>query len=154
MIEQELARNLREFIKDAVKDFRLPVAKEENARAPKVYDGYLPPKRSEPGDDFPFVVVRPDAATSEQYMTEVTVSIIIGCYAKPEEYDGHEYCLNVMTRIRNALTSMENGRLAERYVLNFPINWNIVPEQPWPHWQLDMETKWSFNTPQAIVSDF
>lgn len=151
MIEQELARNLRKFIEDVVKDFRLPVEMEKTPRAPKVHDGYLPPKRSEPGDDFPFVIVRPDAATTERTATEVTVSIIIGCYAKEEEYDGYEYCLNVMTRIRNALTSMENGILAKKYVLNFPISWNNVPEQRWPQWQLDMETKWSFNTPQAIT---
>lgn len=150
MIEQELARNLREFIKDAVKDLRLPVEREKKPRAPKIINGYLPPKRSEPGDDFPFVLVRPDAATSERDTTEVTVSIIIGCYAKENEYDGYEYCMNVMTRIRNALTSMKDGRLAEKYVLNFPIIWNNVPEQPWPKWQLDMETKWYFNTPQAI----
>ena len=150
MIEQELARNLREFIKDAVKDLRLPVEFEKKARAPKIINGYLPPKRAEKGDDYPFVLVRPDAATSERDTTEVTVSIIIGCYAKPEEYDGYEYCMNVMTRIRNALTSMKDGRLAEKYVLNFPIIWNNVPEQPWPQWQLEMETKWYFNTPQAI----
>lgn len=149
MIEQELARNLREFIKDAVKDFRLPVENEkDNPRAPKIINGYLPPKHSEKGDDFPFVLVRPEGATSDMGETEVTVAIIIGCYT--EEYDGHEYCLNVMTRIRNALTSMKDGRLADKYVLNFPIKWDIVPEQPWPQWQLDMETKWCFNTPQAL----
>lgn len=151
MIEQELARHLRKFIEDAVKDFRLPVEFEKKPRAPKIINGYLPPKRSEKGDDFPFVVVRPDAATCEREVTEVTVSIIIGCYAKEEEYDGYEYCMNVMTRIRNALTSMENGTLAKKYMLNFPISWNNVTEQPWPQWQLDMETKWRFNTPQAIT---
>lgn len=151
MIEQELARNLREFIKDVVKDFRLPVETEKKARAPKVYDGYLPPKRSEKGDDFPLIIVRPESATSDREETEVSVAIIVGCYT--EEFDGHEYCLNVMTRIRNALASMENGVLAKKYVLKFPITWNIVPEQPWPQWELEIDTKWCFNTPQAI-SDF
>ena len=149
MIEQELVKSLREFIKDAVKDFRLPVETEKKPRAPKVYDGYLPPKRSENGDDFPLIIVRPESATTEREETEVSVAIIVGCYT--EEFDGHEYCLNVMTRIRNALTSMENGILAKKYVLKFPITWNIVPEQPWPQWELEIDTKWCFNTPQAIT---
>lgn len=150
MIEQLLAQSLREFIREAVEDFRLPVKAQQELRAPQIINGYLPPKQTNTDDDFPFVLVRPDSATSEREMTEVKVSIIIGCYTK--EYDGHEYCMNVMTRIRNALMSMENGTLDGKYVLNFPINWNIVPEQPWPQWQLDMETSWCFNSPQALTN--
>lgn len=149
MIEQELAKSLREFIKNAVKDLRLPVEKEKKPRAPKIIDGYLPPKRSDNSDDFPFVIVRPESAISEYGTTIVTVAIIIGCYTT--EYDGHEYCLNVMSRIRNALTMMKNGTLDERYILNFPIKWDLVPEQPYPQWQLDMETTWCFNTPQETL---
>lgn len=150
MIEQELTKSLRKFIENAVKDFRLPVEHGE-IRAPIIINGFLPPKQTKNDDDFPFVVVRPERAASDVELTEVTVSIIIGCYAK--DYDGHEYCLNVMTRIRNALATMENGNLDDKYILNFPIEWDIVPEQPWPQWQLDMTTRWSFNTPR-VTTDF
>ena len=146
MIENKLTEALRDFIKEAIKDFRLPVENGE-MRAPQVVNGYLPPKRSGDCDDFPFVIVRPEKGTSDREATEITVSIIIGCFA--EEYDGHEYCLNVMARIRSALASMENNILANKYVLNFPIDWDISPDQPYPQWQIDMTTHWQFNTPQA-----
>lgn len=155
MIEIYLTQALRELVEEAVKDFRLPVEKGET-RAPKVINGYLPPKQYiMPGqtardDDFPFVVVRADKATSNKEETQVDVSIIIGCYSK--EFDGHEYCLNVMSRIRNALTSLENGILAGKYILSFPIEWDLVPEQPYPQWQLDMTTHWVFNTPKPITN--
>lgn len=146
MQENKLTEALREFIREAVKDFRLPVENGE-ARAPQVINGYLPPKRSGDTDDFPFVIVLPEKGTSNREATEVTVSIIIGCFA--EDYDGHEYCLNVMSRIRSALAAMENNILANKYVLSFPVTWELVPEQPWPQWQLNMTTQWEFNTPQA-----
>lgn len=155
MIEVYLTKALREFIKAAVKDFRLPVEKGE-IRAPQILNGeltpkqYIEPNQSERKDDFPFVVVRPEGATTERERTEVTVSIVIGCYTK--EFDGHDYCLNVMSRIRNALTAMENGTLDQKYILQFPIEWDNIPQQPWPQWQIIMTTRWVFNTPQAIAN--
>jgi hypothetical protein len=146
MIENLLTAELRDFINNAVKDYRLPV-KDGEGRAPQIINGYLPPKRSSDDDDFPFVIVRAEAGNCEREQTEITVAIIIGCYTK--EYNGHEYCLNVMTRIRNALCSMENNILANKYVLQFPISWEVPQNQPWPQWQLDMTTHWDFNTPQA-----
>lgn len=150
MVENKLTLALREFIKEAVKNFRLPV---ENGkiRAPQVINGYLPPKQSGNLDDFPYVIVRPEKGSSEREATEVTVSIIIGCYA--EDYDGYEYCLNVMARIRHALAELENNILANRYVLQFPISWEMVPGQPYPEWQLDMTTHWDFNSPKAIFKE-
>lgn len=147
MIENLLTEALREKITEAVKDFRLPVQNGE-MRAPKVINGYLPPKRSTAEDDFPFVLVRAEAGTSNVDKTETTVAIIIGCYSN--ENDGHEYCLNVMTRIRKAFSEMENGILANKYILKYPITWEMVPGQPIKQWQLDMITQWDYNTPQAI----
>lgn len=147
MIENELTESLRAFIEQSVADYRLPV-KNGEPRAPRVFNGYLPPKRSGYDDDFPFVVVRPDSGEVDTEQTTVSVSIVIGCYT--EEFDGHEHCLNVMSRIRNALTMMENNTLANRYVLSYPISWSVLEDQPYPQWQLDMETKWTMKTPQCI----
>ena len=145
MIENKLSEALRKFIGEDLKDYVLPV-KTGEARTPYIVNGYLPPKRSTASDDFPFVLVRPDHGTSDMGQTEVTVSIIIGCYS--EDYDGYEYCLNIMTRIRQALATMENQTLDERYQLQWPITWENPTDQPWPQWQLEMTTKWVFNTPQ------
>lgn len=146
MIENHLTKALREKITEVVKDFRLPV-KNGEPRPPTVINGYLPPKRTGAEDDFPFIIVRAESGKSEEETTTIDVAIVIGCYSK--EYDAHEDCINVMTRIRLALASMENGVLDNRFVLQFPIEWNLMPEQPYPQWQLDIQTHWVYNTPQA-----
>ena len=145
MIEQGLTKALRLFIEDAVKDFRLPT-KSGELRAPIILNGYLPPKRSGVEDEFPFVLVRPDKGSTDRDKTEVDVSIIVGCYS--EEFDGYELCFNVMTRIRDALASMDCGTLANKYQLQYPLKWENFDEQPWPQWQLDLITKWWFKAPE------
>lgn len=149
MTENGLIKALREYLEQAVADFRLPV-KNGEPRAPRIYNGYLPPKRSGQGDDFPFVLVRPDAGETDGEETEVTISIVVGCYT--EEFDGHEICLNIMQRIRHALFTLENGILANKYVLHTPFKWRNYEDQPYPLWQLDIETKWVFNSPQPRVN--
>ena len=147
MIENLLADELRKLIANAVADYRLPV-KNGEARPPQVVNGYLPLKRGSNDEDFPFVLVRVEGAKTEQDSTVVDVAIIVGCYA--ETFDGHEYCLNVMSRIRNALTFLPGWILAGKYALNFPIEYSILPDQPYPYWQLDMSTKWAVRTPEVI----
>lgn len=145
MVENELTRAIRSFIDDVVKNYVLPT-KSGETRSPKVINGYLPPKRTGVADDFPFVLVRADEGTSDQEATEVKVSIIIGTYSA--DYDGHEYCLNILARIRTALASMPGLLLAKRYQLRLPITWSTYAEQPYPQWQLDMTTTWLIRTPE------
>lgn len=146
MIENLLTDALIKKIEEVVEDYRLPVENGEE-RCPTVFDGYLPPKRQGITDDFPFVVVRADGGKNGQDQAEITVSIIIGCYTK--EFTGHKYCINIMTRIKNALCELQNGVLDNRFVLQFPIEWELVTEQPYPQWQLDMKTRWACRVPQA-----
>lgn len=153
MVENELTRAIRELVAEAVKNFALPTKPERGAdegelRAPQIVNGYLPPKRSGAKDDFPFVIVRAEEGASDAESTEVQVSIIIGTYS--EEYDGHEYCMNVMSRIRTALCSLPGMVLEHRYALKHPIKWTTYAEQPYPYWQLDMQTTWDIRTPQPI----
>lgn len=150
MLETHLALALGVFIEEVVKDFRLPTKTDKAGRAPKVIDGYLPPKRSANDDDFPFVIVRAEEGTSDRGQTTVTVSFIIGGYST--ETDGYMHCLEVMERIRGALCQLPNQTLNARYQLTFPIEWRNVPEQPYPYWQIELTTRWTFNSPQ--VTDF
>ena len=145
MIETNLAIALGVFIEGALKDLRLKTKKGE-LRAPQVVDGYLPPKRTLDDDDFPFVIVRAEEGVSDMGQTVVTISLIVGCYTT--ETDGYAHCMEIMQRIRFALCRMPNQTLAGRYQLEFPITWRNTPEQPYPQWQLEMTTKWVFNTPQ------
>lgn len=145
MIETNLSRALCEFVEEVTKDFRLQT-KTGLLKAPQIIEGYLPPKRSNDADDFPFVVVRLEDSKSDLGQTDVTMSLIIGCYT--QETVGHLYCLNVFERIRRALCEMPFQTLDERYQLGFPIECKNIPDQPWPYWQLEMTTHWTFSTPQ------
>lgn len=145
MIETDLMIALGVFVEKALKDLRLKTKKGE-LRAPLVVDGYLPPKRTLDDDDFPFVIVRAEDGASERGRTEVTVSLIIGCHTT--ETDGYAHCIEIMQRIRQALCQMPGQVLAKRFQLEFPVSWRNFPEQPYPQWQLEMTTKWVFNTPQ------
>lgn len=147
MLETNLSKALCEFVAKATEGFRLQT-KDGELRAPRIIEGYLPPKRAKDDDDFPFVVVRYEEGSSEQGATDATFSLIIGCYTT--EPDGYIYCMQVMERLRLALCEMENQTLDERFQLSFPIRYKNVDEQPYPHWQLEMTTQWTFNTPQLI----
>lgn len=121
-------------------------------RTPKVFNGYLPPKHQDDdaheSDDFPFIVVRPDEATSTRESTMVTVSIIFGAYSASS--DGYEHCLNMASRVRQALMSMPFLTLDGRYQLRDEITWRNTAEQPWPFWQVDMTTHWLIISPQPV----
>lgn len=150
MIEQELVRALQAFLAEALKDFGMPT-KDGKLRPPKIIDGYLPPKRSGTDEDFPFVVVRPDSGTTDQNAVNVEVTLIVGAYT--EETNGYLYCLNAMTRIRNALLSLRNGCLADRFLLVGEFSWKNLEEQPWPQWNLFITTNWMTNAPQFLTSE-
>lgn len=145
MVINLLTKALRELCEQAVAEFRLPTKDGKTLRAPQIVNGFLPPKRSTDIDDFPFVLVRPEAGTTERGAEEIRVNIIVGCYS--EEYDGYEYGVNVIERIKEKICTLPAETLAERYQMRYPLKWNMVPEQPWPQWQIDMETIWVFNSP-------
>ena len=146
MVTNFLTKALRELCEQAVKDFRLPTKDGKTLRAPQIVNGFLPPKRSTDLDDFPFVLVRPEQCTTDRESEEVRVNIIVGCYS--EEYDGFEYGVNVVERIKEKICTLPAETLAKRYQMRYPIKWTMGPEQPWPQWQIDMETIWIFNSPR------
>lgn len=141
MVEAELLLTLSEFVREAVKDYRLPV-KNGDPRPPQVVPGFLPPKRGSEHDDFPFVIVRPVKGSCDE-TASATVNLIVGVY--DESVKGFEHCLNIMTRLRTAVC--EKGVVANRYQLTRPITWELPEEQPYPQWLLLMTTEWAFYAP-------
>lgn len=141
MVETELLREIVKFVAETVAEMRLPV-KGGEPRAPQVFGGYLPPKRSGKDDDFPFVIVRPVKGAIDDAST-ATVNLIIGCY--DEDPAGYEHCLNVLARLRTAFCA--RGVLASRYTLQRPITWECAEEQPYPQWLLLMTTEWVYRAP-------
>lgn len=150
MVEILLAKALREKLGEILANFRMPTDNTNFPdRAPKIINGYLPPKRSTDDPDFPFVIVRPTVGrTPGESQSLVSIKIIIGCFS--EEFDGHEYALNVMTRIRTGLLEMPYYTLDNRYRLEFPLAWELFDDQPYPQWQLEMTTEWTVATPQDM----
>lgn len=146
MVVNHFTDALAAKIADAVKDLRLPV-KNGEPRPPKVIDGYLPPKRSGMDDDFPCVIVRPENGETAERAATISAAVIIGCWS--EEFDGYRHCVNVMERIKSALATMENGTLADRYILQYPIKWELAPEQPYPFWQIEMTLSFGYRAPMA-----
>lgn len=145
MIISNLGEALRAHIGEALKDFRLPV-KNGEPRPPHIVNSFLPPKRTLVSDDFPFVKVLADKGEIDDDCSTVTMAIIVGCYS--QEYDGHEYCLNVLERLTRSLCSLPGGCLAGRYILQRPLKWGFFPNQPYPQWELGVETTWTFEAPQ------
>lgn len=145
MVEIFLTQAIREFVENAVKDFRFPV-KNGEARAPEIVNGYLPPKRTGKNDDFPFVVVYPASGEIERDATGTEIELIIGNYSA--EYDGYEFCMNMLSRIRNALAMLPDNILAGKYQLLYPISWENIEEQPYPQWQMRIKTQWKTVSPQ------
>ena len=77
--------------------------------------------------------------------TTVSVEIIVGCWSR--EFEGYEYSLNVLSRIRNALTMLPARTLDSRFRLSFPIKWEMQTDQPYPSWTAVMVTDWILRTP-------
>lgn len=155
MVVNILTKAIRELCAKAVKDFRLPTKdapgpgkKEKVLKAPQIINGFLPPKRANDNDDFPFVLVRPEQGTTDRGSEEIKVNIIIGCYS--EEYDGFEFGINVMERIKAAISQLPAETLENRYQMRYPIKWSMANDQPYPQWQIDIETTWVMNAPVNV----
>ena len=150
MTEIMLVRALREFIAKTVKDIAYQTPSGDRVKAPDVINGFMPPKR-DAKDDFPFVLVLPVKGSLEDAFTETEVRIEIGAWS--EEYDGYEYAMEIMSRIRTALALMPARTLAGRFVLQDPIGWDLSDEQPYPGWMMTMTTTWQTVSPEAVVED-
>jgi hypothetical protein len=149
MQENLLCDALRSYIEMSLSSFKLEAVR-KNGEEPKLVqlkliDGYLPPKRSTSNEDHPFVLVRPDGATTDDGVTQAEVSIVIGVWQS--EFNGHRDCISAMAKIRQALFELPARTLANRYQLNGPVVWENLAEQPWPYWQLNMKTTWLMRGP-------
>lgn len=150
MVVSNLGEAIRAKVAEALKEYRLPVEKGE-PRTPQIFNCFLPPKRAGVQDDFPFVAVITRHGEVDYDQTIVTVPIVIGCYSK--EYDGHEYCFNVLQRLISELCRMPGGCLADKYILQYPLKWDLLEEQAYPYWEVHLETKWMLQSPQPEMTE-
>jgi hypothetical protein len=152
MVELELTKALRVFLEKVVCNFRLQT-KAGELEPPKIVNGFLPPKGTNEKDDFPFVIVRPVSGSADRDLEQIKISILIGGYSEEYDEDGHsvngfEYCLNVISRIKQEIFKLPGLTLAGKYQVNFPFSWSLDEEQPWPYWFAEVETNWTFRSPE------
>lgn len=153
MQENDLCTEIREFLKQALMDFKLPAYdktyngseddwEKQKTGIPKIVDGFLPPKRSDSAEDFPCVVVRFQSSDTVREMT--TAKVLIACCVYSKLPNGYVNAVNLASRIRNLLLNLPDSVLAQRYILEPPVAMKLFEDQGWPYWQVDLTTTWSF----------
>lgn len=148
MIENLLVDDLIAYLESYFKENLLP-SEQGDYVPPKIVSGWLPHKRSSgPEDrDFPFIIVRPrKGATTDQSNSSASIELLIGAYS--EEYDGYQHNMQILARLRQALFGLPALTLNSRYRLEFPLNWELFEDQPWPEWAMKVVTNWTVYTPQ------
>lgn len=128
-----LVDTLIDFIKGVVEDFDLGSNVAGVAKAPQVIGGYLNEKK--PGlqqhpPDFPYVIVRYLEDTDEAEQDTAQVRIIAGTYS--EDAQGWRDCLNVVTRIKEAL--LKQRFIGGPFKIEYPLKTELPEEQPYPEW--------------------
>lgn len=141
-IRQRLAEALENTLQETGRE-GMPI------RAPRIVNGFLPPKRVDEEPEHPFVLVRPVEGTLGEGENRVKVQVIIGSYS--EEFDGYEYAIIVLQRIMVALS--ERPIVDRRYVLELPLTWGQPEEQPWPLWQVVLTTDWTIAAPVKLLDE-
>lgn len=144
-----LCESLRNLVAEATKNLKLET---ENLgaehKAPRIVNGFLPPKRATDEPENPFIIIRPkDGRISDDGTYKVNVRIIVGVYS--EEFDGHEYALIVFQRITQAI--QESQVLTKRYRLEYPLTWEMFDEQPYPFWAIVGTTQWLVPAPVQLL---
>lgn len=146
MVELELTKALRVFLEKVVCNFRLQTKAGDELKPPQIVNGFLPPKGTSEEEDFPFVIVRPAASSVDRDCEQIKISLLVGCYS--EEYDGYEYCLNIISRIKQEIFKLPALTLAGKYQVNFPFSWSLEDKDSWPFWFVEVETNWIFRSPE------
>lgn len=148
-----LVKELCAFLETVLNEFVLETGKGPD-KAPRVVEGWLPPKGSSSSNepDFPYVIVRLYKGEDNDKRGQVTIKIIVGTYS--EEIEGWKDAGNVIMRIRNAL--LITRILDNRYRLELPLKWQLFEEQPYPEWIGEIITNWIIALPleQAKEDDY
>jgi len=130
-----LVDELIKFIGPVVANFELQTnVKTAPPKAPQVIGGYLREKK--PGEkqdppDFPYVIVRylEDNDTDDTDIAQIR--IMAGTYSEDTQ-DGWRDCMNVVTRIKEAL--LEQRYIGRAFRIEKPIRTELPEEQPFPEW--------------------
>ena len=132
-----------DFLKGVVGSYLLETNK-QSQKAPQVVPSYLPLKGTAEVEDFPFVVVRLSSEEDTQERAKVMVKIIVGVYAE-DIVQGSGDLMNLLERIRQAL--FKTRVIAKKFRIEYPFNWEVPDEQPYPEWVAVITTNWTVPRP-------
>jgi len=138
-----LVDEIKSFIEEVVKNYWLETNKDTN-KAPQVVTGYLPPKKSTPDPDYPFVIVRLVEGSDSQDGATVTVKIIVGTYSEDVQ-NGWRDVASIIQRIWTEL--FKKRIIAQKYRVEYPMKFEMSEEQPFPEWVGIMTTTWTVAHP-------
>lgn len=142
-----LLDSLSDFIRDKVKDFRLPIKK--HLAPPMVYKGYLP---MEDDDEIicPYVIVRLAKVTDAEKMSTARIAILVGTRAVDDDF--WRDCVNVAERIRQEL--MLARIIDKRFQLQLPLEIEFPEgEMPYPEAVCMLSTLWTIPQPQQRMEE-
>ena len=92
-----LVDTVADVLRVALADFRLR-DKTRAERAPSVFTGFLPTKRSGQFDDFPYVLVRPIEGKDSDFEATLKLRILVGVYDDSEDGQGFKDATNLLQR--------------------------------------------------------
>ena len=143
-----LLDDLKQFVANAVKDFRLTSGK--TLAAPKVHKGYLPLNSDDDSPTFPYIIVRLTKVSDTSSGSTARIIILIG--TQSEDDDGYIDAWNVGERIRQAL--LTNRLLSSIFPLQLPLELESPErEQPYPEAICWLTTLWQVPQPQNKLED-
>ena len=148
MTENLLAKALCGHVRKALSCMRLETAA-GGERAVEVYEGYLPAKRTDNSDEYPFAIIRPVSGRIEREGTSCSIDIICGCFGREET--GWQFAMNMMRRIADSLSELHWGILQSRFILDDGMEWEMSQDQAYPAWVAVLHTAWTFRTPEDSV---
>ena len=129
-----LVDKLIEFITLVVVNFELESNIPGIKKAPQVISGYLKekkPKEKQTVPDFPYVIVRYLKDTNAEEGATAIIRVIAGTYSEDEQ-SGWRDCMNVITRIKEAL--LKQRFIGGPFKIEYPIKTELPEEQPYPEW--------------------
>jgi hypothetical protein len=109
-----------------------------------VYPQYLPAKKGKKdADHFPYVTVIIEDGEDPNEVDPSTCRILLmfGVYDLDENYQGYKDILNVLQKTYEHL--METKIFAEKYSIEYPVNWRIHDEDTYPYFFGAIETNWT-----------
>ncbi len=135
-----LVDTIAEALKQGLSDIRLR-DKTGALRAPSVFTGFLPTKRSGQFDDFPYILVRPIDGKDSDFEGTMRLRIILGVYDDGDDGQGFRDVANLIQRAKGHLE--KNQDFGSAIQLNYPLEWTIYEEQVFPQFIGEIVTSWT-----------